>query len=86
MTTLQATAATKKSRRCEPQPLHVVQLEDALLKLQTVRATTGLSTSSIYRLEKLGELMPVRIGARCTRWPAASVRAFMAKATSTVGA
>ena len=62
-----------------PQPLHAVQIGDALLKIQTVGAVTGLSSSSINRKTAAGQFpVPVRLGARCTRWRAADVRAWLA--------
>ena len=61
------------------QPLHAVQIADALLKKQTVGAVTGLSGSTIDRKTKAGEFpKPVKLGARCTRWRAADVRAWLA--------
>ena len=66
-------------RRTAPQPLDAVILPDALLKVQTVAAVTGLSASSIFRKTAAGEFPePVRLGARCTRWKSASVRAWIA--------
>ena len=60
------------------QPLHVAQLDDALLKLQTVRAMTGLSDSTIYRKLAAGEFpQPIRLSARCTRFRAGDVTAWL---------
>ncbi len=56
------------------QSLHAVQIADALLKIQTVIAVTGLSESSIRR--KMGEgkfPQAIKDGARCTRWRAGDV-------------
>ena len=63
-----------------PQPLEAATLPDALLKIQTVAAITGLSPSTIFR--KLAAdppqfPVPVRLGTRCTRWKSASVRAWL---------
>lgn len=61
-----------------PQPLHAVQLADALLRIQTVADATGLSGATIYRKLKAGDFpSPIRMGARCTRWKAADVRAWI---------
>lgn len=61
-----------------PQPLHAVQLADALLRIKTVADATGLSSASIYRKLKIGQFpAPIRMGARCTRWKAADVRAWI---------
>ena len=64
------------------QPLAAAALPDALLTAKTVKAVTGLSIATLYRKEAAGELMPVRMGKRCTRWRACDVRAFMATAGS----
>ena len=62
-----------------PQPLHVAQLADALLKIQTVGAVAGLSAATIYRKTAAGEFpQPIKLGTRCTRWRAADVRAWIA--------
>ena len=61
------------SRRKAPQPTDILSSRDALLTVATVSALTGRSPSSLYRLEKSGELIPVRRGSRCTRWPAGAV-------------
>ncbi|MEJ6005773.1 helix-turn-helix domain-containing protein [Paucibacter sp. AS339] len=65
-----------KQTRSE-QPLHALQLPDALLKMQTVTQATGLSSATIYRKVAAGELPIVKMGKRCTRFRAADVRAFI---------
>ena len=61
-----------------PQPLHAIQLADALLRIQTVVQATGLSPATIYRKVAAKEFPePVKLGSRCTRWNAASVRAWI---------
>ncbi len=59
------------------QPLHAAQIADALLKLQTVQALTGLGKTSIYERIKTGEFKPVRLGPRCTRFRAADIQAWL---------
>jgi len=60
------------------QSIQVLQLPDALLRVQTVGQATGLSATSIYRKLRAGEFPePVRLGQRCTRWKAADVRAWI---------
>jgi prophage regulatory protein len=59
------------------QPLQAVQIQDALLKIPTVQALTGLGKTSIYELVKAGELKPVKLGARCTRFRAGDVQAWL---------
>lgn len=61
-----------------PQPLHALQLADALLRIQTVAQATGLSSATIYRKLAVGEFpVPVRLSARCVRFKAADVRAWI---------
>ncbi len=56
------------------QPLQALQIADALLKIQTVTAVTGLSESSIRRKVAAGIFpQPVKDGTRCTRWVAGAV-------------
>jgi prophage regulatory protein len=60
------------------QPLHVAQLNAALLKIETVIAVSGLSKSHIYAKLKAGTFpAPVRLGARCTRWRSADLHAWL---------
>ena len=73
-----AHSTTARPARKDPaQPLHVAQLADALLKMQTVTALTGLSSSSVYRLVAAGELTPIRRGTRCTRFRAGDITAWL---------
>ena len=60
------------------QPLDVLAIPEALLKLRTVTAVTGLSRATIYRRMADGAFCkPVKLGTRCTRWRAADVRAWL---------
>jgi prophage regulatory protein len=69
----------KPTRGAIVQPLEAASLPDALLKIQTVATVTALSASSIFRKTAAGEFPePIRLGARCTRWRAADVRAWLA--------
>lgn len=68
-----------KPRTRTQQPLHAAQVAEALLRLRTVEAITGLSRSTIYAKLKAREFVePVRLGARCTRWRAGDVQAWLA--------
>lgn len=70
-----------KSRKRPDQPLHAAQIDDALLRLRTVEAITGLARSTIYaRLkgDEGGFPQPVRLSSRCTRWRARDVQAWLA--------
>lgn len=64
------------------QPVEVVQIPGALLKMETVQAITSLSRSTIYNkmAAKDGNPFPqpVRIGARCARWKAGAVMDWLA--------
>ncbi len=71
-------ASGSRDRRTKPQPLSVLQVPDSLLTVATVSAVTGFSASTLYRLAKRGELVPVKRGVRCTRWRSADVAAYLA--------
>jgi len=69
---------TDKTRPQERQPIEAGSLPDALLNVRIVGAMAGLSRPSIYRLMAAGRFpQPVRLGRRCTRWPAAAVREWI---------
>jgi excisionase family DNA binding protein len=70
-------APNHKPRTREEQPLHAAQISDALLRLKTVQALTGLGKTSIYALIKSGELDAIRLGSRCTRIRAGTVQAWL---------
>lgn len=54
---------------------------DTLLPIASVRARTGLSDATIYRLIKAKEFPePVRLSARCSRWKLGAVLAWLAQA------
>jgi prophage regulatory protein len=54
------------------------QIADALLRLPAVQALTGLSKTTIYTLTARGAFpAPIRRGARCTRWKAGDVTAWL---------
>jgi prophage regulatory protein len=66
------------------QPIEALTLPDALLKVQTVCAATGLSSATIFRKTAAGAFpAPVRLGARCTRWKSGDVRSWLAAQTAT---
>ena len=78
-----AAGATPKARQRKPQPLHAAQVSNALLKLPTVEALTGLSRSTIYaRLSRNEFPQPIRLGARGTRFRAGDVQAWLAAQTA----
>jgi predicted DNA-binding transcriptional regulator AlpA len=52
--------------------------ELALLDIKAVSALVGLKSSAIFERVRAGTFpQPVRMGARCTRWPAHRVREFL---------
>jgi len=60
------------------QTIQALHIPEALLKIQTVVAVTGLSESTIYRKVAAGEFpAPVKDGPRCTRWVAGKVQNWL---------
>lgn len=70
------------------QTLAAYAVDDALLRLDVVIQVTGQAKATIYRKVAAGDFPePVRMGARCTRWRAGAVRAWLAeKAGATAAA
>lgn len=66
-----------KPRARAAQPLGAVQVDEALLRLSTVEAILGLGKTTIYAKAATGELTPIRMGKRCTRWRASDVQRFL---------
>jgi prophage regulatory protein len=61
------------------QPLQAAQVAEALLRIPSVEASTGLPRSTIHAQLKAGDFVePVRLGARCTRFRASDVQAWLA--------
>ena len=51
---------------------------DRLLPIEEVRKLTGLGTTSIYRLMKLGQFpRNVRLSTKCVRWPESRVLQYV---------
>lgn len=62
------------------QPLETLHIDEALLRIQTVIALTGLSRTTIYaRMAADPPTFPksVQLGTRCTRWRAVDIKAFL---------
>ena len=75
---LQASPTTARSANRNSQPIHALQLDEALLNIATVSQAVGLSASSIYRKIASREFPePIRLGQRCTRFKASAVRAWI---------
>jgi prophage regulatory protein len=79
-TTADNSAATKSGNDKTRQPLHAAQIADALLKLNTVSAISGLSQSTLYRKAATDPTFPklVKLGNRCTRIRAGDLTAWLA--------
>lgn len=78
MTDIDSSTVTLGINSDTAQPLHVAQIEAALLTLRTATAVSGMSVSTLYRQAAAGRLKMVKVGTRCTRIRAADLRAFMA--------
>ncbi len=67
-------------RKKNAQPLHAVQIEDALLTLENAGKVCGLSIPTLYRKAKTDPAFPplIRIGARCTRIRAGDLTRWLA--------
>jgi prophage regulatory protein len=75
---MQHNAITNPIRNSARQTVAAAQVPDARLKIQTVIELTGLSASSIRRKTADGKFpAPIKDGARCTRWVASSVVAWL---------
>ncbi|WP_082754831.1 helix-turn-helix transcriptional regulator [Variovorax sp. PAMC 28711] len=60
------------------QPIEAANNPAALLRLDTVAALTGLSRSTLYAKIKAGTFpAPIKQGARCTRFRASTVTAWL---------
>jgi hypothetical protein len=61
------------------QPVDVINVPGALLKIETLAQLSGESVSSLYRAAKKGELTFTKKGARCTRVSSENARAYLAR-------
>lgn len=66
-----------RKRRAAPQPLDVINIPGALLKLETLCAIAGESKATLYRAAKAGQLQLVKNGARCTRVTTEHARSYL---------
>lgn len=61
------------------QPLEILGVPGALMRISTVEVIVGLKRSAIYGHLKEGRFpAPVRNGARCSRWRSDDIRAYLA--------
>ena len=71
-------AEYQPTKRPLSQPLEAANHPDAMLRLQTVIALTGLSSATIYRRIAAGQFpTPKRHGQRCTRFRAGDITAWL---------
>lgn len=71
---MQPDTVSRRHNRAPAQTLQALHIPEALLKIQTVIAVTGLSESTIRRKVAEGKFpAPVKDGTRCTRWVAGNV-------------
>ncbi len=64
----------KTRKRSSTQTVDSLRIPEALLKIQTVTAVTGLSEATIRRKVADGKFpAPIKDGLRCTRWLAGAV-------------
>lgn len=79
-------APARRGTRDARQGLDALHAPEALLRIEVVTAATGRSASTIARMVRRGEFpAPVKSGARCTRWPASAVRAWLAAQVAQAG-
>ena len=70
----------RRAHQIAVQTLDSLKIPEALLRIRTVVAVTGLSESSIRRKVAAGQFpAPVKDGLRCTRWVAQSVTNWLRK-------
>ncbi|MBO9685659.1 MAG: hypothetical protein J7598_03520 [Mitsuaria chitosanitabida] len=71
-------AQGRRTRRVE-QPIDIINVPGALLKISTLTQLSGRSASSLYRDEKAGLLTVTRHGVRCARVSSENARAYLAR-------
>ena len=72
--------APSQANRGKPQPLHAATIPDALLKMPTAAAVSGMSEATLYRKAASDPTFPrlVKLGKRCTRIRAGDLTAWLA--------
>ncbi|WP_175423648.1 helix-turn-helix transcriptional regulator [Inhella inkyongensis] len=66
-----------KRKGLTEQPLQAAQISEALLKLKTVQALTGLGKTSVYARIKTGEFRPIHLSKRAVRFRAGDIQAWL---------
>lgn len=59
------------------QPLDLINVPGALLKVQTLATIAGLSEPMLYRAARRGDLVLTKLGTRCTRITSENARAYL---------
>lgn len=68
-------------RQTPPQPLDVIGVDGALLRLETLAAISGRSVNTLFRdaSKERGLLQLTKVGTRCTRVRAEHAREYLAR-------
>lgn len=74
----QLAEALERKRERMRERMEFADTPDALLKIDITAGLTGLSKATVYRRVRDGSFpKPVRLSARCTRWRAGDVMAWL---------
>lgn len=76
-----STPQLSPQRQTPPQPLDVIGVDGALLRLETLAAISGRSVNTLFRdaSKERGLLILTKVGPRCTRVRAQDARAYLAR-------
>lgn len=76
-----STPKQSAQRQTPPQPLEIIGVDGALLRLETLAALSGRSVNSLFRdaSKERGLLVLTRFGTRCTRVRAEHAREYLAR-------
>ncbi|HEY9012039.1 MAG TPA: hypothetical protein VIN06_13570 [Devosia sp.] len=72
-------AANPRPKRRTEQPVDVINVPGALLKISTLMQLSGRSEASLYRDAAAGLLVLTKHGLRCTRITSENARAYLAR-------
>jgi hypothetical protein len=72
----QMQAVTALSQK-QGQPLHAIEVDGALLTLDTISAITGRARTTLLRDEKAGLLRITRVSSKCSRVTSEHARAYL---------
>ena len=76
-----STPKLSPQRQTPPQPLEIISVDGALLRLETLAALSGRSVNSLFRdaSKERGLLVLTKVGPRCTRVRAEHAREYLAR-------